>query len=127
MSVYIKLSTLEYPRHEGDIRQEHPEIPANATGDSFPCPTTYALVEQTPPPTCDESVETVDQIAPVFESGRWISQWIVRPLTAYELEKQNAVPNRPTTEASTAPTDDDISEFIVEDANAPVETIVINP
>lgn len=72
---YIKLSTLEYPRHEGDIRLEYPEITEDQTGETFPCPETYAPVESSPPPTYDESLYTLVGAMPLFENGKWIQQW----------------------------------------------------
>ena len=45
MLAFIRLSNLEYPLHEGDIRLEHPEITEDQTGDTFPCPSTFAVIE----------------------------------------------------------------------------------
>jgi len=86
MSAYIKLSTLEYPRHEGDIRIEHPEISESQTGDTFPCPSTYALVVPTTAPAFDEATQIAQEQAPVQVDGVWTQQWLVRSLTAQELE-----------------------------------------
>lgn len=86
MSAYIKLSTLEYPRHEGDIRIEHPEIPESQTGDTFPCPSTYALVVPTTAPAFDEATQIAQPQAPVQIDSVWSQQWLVRDLTAQELE-----------------------------------------
>jgi hypothetical protein len=86
MSTYIKLSTLEYPRHEGDIRIEHPEIQETQTGDTFPCPSTYALVVPTTAPAFDEATQIAQPQAPVQVNGVWTQQWVVRDLTAQELE-----------------------------------------
>ena len=86
MSTYIKLSTLEYPRHEGDIRLEHPEIQESQTGNTFPCPSTYALVVPTDRPTFDEATQTTQEQAPMQVDGVWTQQWSVRDLTAQELE-----------------------------------------
>ena len=86
MTTYIKLSTLEYPRHEGDIRLEYPEITEDQTGDTFPCPDTYALVEWVDPPTIDETTQAVEQQPPAQHSGVWKMVWAVRDLTAEELQ-----------------------------------------
>lgn len=86
MSTYIKLSTLEYPRHEGDIRIEHPEIQESQTGDTFPCPSTYALVVPTTVPAFNEATQIAQLQAPVQVNGVWTQQWLVRDLTAQELE-----------------------------------------
>jgi len=86
MSAYIKLSTLEYPRHEGDIRLEHPEIQESQTGDTFPCPNTYALVVPTDRPAFDGATQTAQEQAPLQVNDVWTQQWSVRDLTVQELE-----------------------------------------
>lgn len=79
MSAYIKLSTLEYPRYEGDIRLEHPDISESQTGDSFPCPNTYAPVVWIDPPQYSfEQRQYVVEIAPECVSGIWEMRWEVR-------------------------------------------------
>lgn len=95
MSAYIKLATLEYPRHEGDIRREHPEISEDQTWPNFPCPSTYALVEETPRPTFTDT-QTAYEVAPVQVDGVWKQVWEVRELTAEELAaRQDALANIP--------------------------------
>lgn len=86
MSTYIKLSTLEYPRHEGDIRLEHPEIREDQTWPNFPCPDTYALVEWIDPPTIDGTTQIVELQQPIQENGMWKMVWAVRSMTAEELD-----------------------------------------
>ena len=86
MSAYIKLSTLEYPRHEGDIRLEHQEIREDQTGATFPCPDTYALVTQTDRPNFDSATQAVYELAPVQNNGTWTTVWAIRALTDEELE-----------------------------------------
>tara|TARA_R110000868_G_scaffold308447_3_gene569953 strand:+ start:1674 stop:1979 length:306 start_codon:yes stop_codon:yes gene_type:complete len=90
MSAYIKLSTLEYPRHEGDIRLEHPEILESQTGDTFPCPDTYQLVQWVDAPTITEHQQAYE-IAPIQQDGVWIMRWEVRDLTAAEIEHLQTV------------------------------------
>ena len=68
---YIKLATMEYPRHQGDIRLEHPDI-----GDVFVCPDTYAHVHDTPEPEVTETQMVVEQF-PVQNNGAWERQWAV--------------------------------------------------
>lgn len=86
MSQYIKLATLEYPRHEGDIRLEHPEILESQTGDTFPCPKTYAFVAVSEPPLIDGSVQSMELGAPFKDiTGQWKVDWVVRDLTPEEL------------------------------------------
>jgi hypothetical protein len=86
MSAYIKLSTLEYPRHEGDIRLEHSEILESQTGDTFPCPLTYALVTPTQPPSFNPTVSKCIEGAPVQVEDAWQMTWVVVPLTQEELD-----------------------------------------
>jgi hypothetical protein len=85
MSAYIKLSTLEYPRHEGDIRIEYPEILETQTGPTFPCPSTYALVEPSDPPAFDEATQFLAENAPVLTNGVWRQQWRVQNFTEMQL------------------------------------------
>jgi hypothetical protein len=86
MSTYIKLATLEYPRYEGDIRLEHGEITEDQTGDTFPCPSTYAPVQFVAPPSFDTATQCVDPMQPIQVDGVWTMQWLVRNLTAEELQ-----------------------------------------
>lgn len=86
MISYIKLSTLEFPRHEGDIRLEHPEILESQTGDTFPCPSTYAPVSYVESPEIGDN-QTLEQPQAIQdESGNWILSWPVRDLTSEEIQ-----------------------------------------
>lgn len=93
MSAYIKLSTLEYPRHEGDIRLEHPEI-----GDEFVCPSDYAEVAETPQPDFVEKDQRVYELPPENIDGVWTMVWAVHTYTQEEkdfmasMQNQNNVP-----------------------------------
>lgn len=73
MAIFIKLSTLEYPRHPGDIAID----PAGEAD--------YAEVAWVDPP-----VVTANQVAfethPVKEGDQWVMQWSVRDLTPEEIE-----------------------------------------
>lgn len=89
MSSYIKLSTLEYPRHEGDIRSEHPEIREDQTWPNFPCPDTYALVEDTPMPVVSNT-QIVNEVAPVCVDGIWRRVWSVAELTPEQIAARDA-------------------------------------
>ena len=80
MSAYIKLSTLEYPRHQGDIRLEHPNI-----GEEFVCPETYAHVEYVEMPEFDNQIQTAYELPPVNTNNVWSMVWAVRDLTTEEL------------------------------------------
>ena len=86
MSAYIKLATLEYPRHEGDIRLDHPEILESQTGDTFPCPDTYAPVTFTQRPTFNSAVSKCLEAAPVQTEGVWQTTWVVVHLSQEELD-----------------------------------------
>ena len=68
---YIKLATMEYPRHQGDVRLEHPEI-----GNVFVCPKTYALVQETPEPEVTET-QMVVELPPAQNKGVWERRWAV--------------------------------------------------
>lgn len=85
MNVYIKLSTLEYPRHEGDIRLEYPEILESQTGDTFVYPATYAVVEATERPSYDVQVQTAYELPPQKINGVWKMVWGVRDYAGHEL------------------------------------------
>jgi hypothetical protein len=82
---YIKLETLEYPRYEGDIRLEYPEITEEQTGETFPCPPTYAAVHDGEIPNYDEKTQMRTQGTPQLIDGQWMATWIVRDLTQEEL------------------------------------------
>ena len=90
MSYYIKLSTMRFPMHEGDIRLEHPEILESQTGPTFPCPDDYAIVEQVDPPVYDETQYSCSQSTPVRdENGNWKMNWIITELT--EEQRQSVL------------------------------------
>lgn len=74
MSAYIKLSTLAYPRHAGDIAID-PDGPED-----------YAPVTWTDPPPFDRATERCGETAPSFIDGQWIMQWTVRAATPEEIE-----------------------------------------
>jgi hypothetical protein len=85
MSAYIKLATLEYPRYEGDIRLEYSEILESQTGDTFPCPDTYALVQFIDAPEFNVDTQIAYELAPVNNDGVWSMAWAVRNLTQDEI------------------------------------------
>lgn len=85
--MYIKLSTLEFPRYEGDIRLEHPEILETQTGDNFPCPSTYAKVIETTPPQIDANQRLVFGPPKLSDAGIWETTWQVLTLSQQELEE----------------------------------------
>ena len=89
MSAYIKLSTLEYPRHEGDIRLDYPEILESQTGETFPCPETYAKVRWTNAPAFDSETQKSVEGAPEQVDGAWRMTWAIVELTQEELDYRN--------------------------------------
>lgn len=95
MSAYIKLSTLEYPRHEGDIRREHPEIAEDQTWPNFPCPDTYAEVVATPMPDFDRMTQGLITLPPVQIGGVWTHVWGIRELSQEEKDMLAAMPPSP--------------------------------
>jgi len=86
MTQYIKISTLEYPRYEGDIRLEYPEITEDQTEPNFPCPDTYAKVQATSVPNYDKDTQLIYEIAPIQVDGIWTQQLAVRDMTDEELK-----------------------------------------
>jgi hypothetical protein len=82
---FLKLSTMEYSKYEGDIRLEYPEIRDDQTGDTFPVPDDYVQVEQTVPPIYDNKTQYLSQAAPIQVDGVWQSVWVVNEDTAEQL------------------------------------------
>jgi hypothetical protein len=68
MSTYIKLSTLEYPRHIGDI-----EIDPAGMAD-------YALVEWVDQPSFNKDRERCFVGQPIQENGAWKTNWVIQPI-----------------------------------------------
>ena len=90
MSSFIKISTLEYPRHEGDIRLEYPHILETQTGDTFPCPEDYAKIIETDKPPYSRLEQKCVESFPQNIDGVWKQVWQVVNLT--EEEKQQQMP-----------------------------------
>jgi len=92
MTTYIKLTTGEFPRYEGDIRLEHPEIREDQTGETFPCPSDYAPVEIMTAPKIDLKTQTTELLPPQKIHGVWLAFWSdVRLLTQQELDNNAAI------------------------------------
>lgn len=81
MSRYIELSTSAYPRHQGDVRLQYPDM-----GQEFVLPDTYAYVEWVDPPLYDEVLQRTQETAPELVDGTWYMRWIVRDLTQEEID-----------------------------------------
>lgn len=92
MSYFIKLSTMEYPIYEGHIRNEHPEITDDQTGDTFPIPEGYAQVQHTEPPEYDRETQYISFATPVQIDGEWYHSWVVKDFTPLQIEHRK---NRP--------------------------------
>jgi hypothetical protein len=75
MSTYIKLSTLEYPRHIGDI-----EIDPAGMAD-------YAPVEWVEPPNINPKRERLSNSQPLQQEGRWVTNWAITPIPDSEGAK----------------------------------------
>jgi hypothetical protein len=73
MSAYIKLSTLEYPRHIGDI-----EVDPAGMAD-------YAPVEWVDPPSFNRDTERLYEGAPAQQDGQWRMNWVVSQIPADEM------------------------------------------
>jgi len=87
INFYIKLSTMQYPLYEGDIRLEHPEIREDQTYPNFPCPDTFALVEVDPMPEFDAETHTAKPLSPENINGKWVVKWSpVRELSASQKQ-----------------------------------------
>jgi hypothetical protein len=92
MSTYIKLSTLEFPRYEGDIRLDHPEISEGLTGDEFPCPETYAKVKIGEYPKIDDTRQGTAYDVPKLVNEEWICEYKIinfSPELIAEILKEN--------------------------------------
>lgn len=72
---YLKISTLEYPLHEGDIRLKHPEI-----GEEFVLPDDYVDIEYVPHPDFDHELQSITEIAPILIDGKWTMRWQVNQI-----------------------------------------------
>lgn len=81
MSIYIKLSTLAYPRHAGDI-----EIDPAGVSD-------YAGVVQTPKPQYDPKLQKCVETTPTHQDGAWRMVWEIQDLTQEEIDKHLALLN----------------------------------
>jgi hypothetical protein len=86
MSAYIKISTLEYPRHIGDIWLDHPEFKGKQVDGKYTFPETYAIVEDVEFSSYDSSKQVIFETSPILKNGKWYKVWGVRDLTQEELD-----------------------------------------
>jgi hypothetical protein len=68
MTTYIKLSTGEYPRHDGDIELD----PAGMAD--------YAPVEWVDPPIINFERQRLQVGAPIYVNGAWKTNWIIQAI-----------------------------------------------
>lgn len=89
---------MEYPLYEGDIRLEHPEIREDQTGDTFPCPPTYGVVEIPAQPTNElNTYEYYSMDTPVppghpsntSSNNNWQVVWVKKTMSDGEIERFN--------------------------------------
>lgn len=73
MSAYIKLSTMEYPRHIGDIETD----PAGMAD--------YAHVEWVDPPSYDPNTQRMSQTTPEKRGDQWFMVWVVTQIPFDEM------------------------------------------
>lgn len=86
MTTYIKLSNLEFPLHEGDIRLEYPEISESQTGENFPYPDSYARLVYGDKPTYDEATQYLKLLHPYQSGSVWKVDWEVWQLSVKQIE-----------------------------------------
>jgi hypothetical protein len=77
MTAYIKLETLEYPRHVGDIALD-PDG-------------TYVEVQWVDRPIFDKKMQYCYETTPVNVDGSWSMTWQVRDKTQEELDAEQDV------------------------------------
>lgn len=98
---YLKLSTMKYPLYEGDIRLEHPEISEDQTGDTFPILDDYVKVQYTERPAYDWNTQQVELKFPVNKDGIWYTNWVVKPLSAHQIERRKSKDNSTPSDGGT--------------------------
>jgi len=77
---------MEYPRFEGDIRLEYPNITECQTGDSFPCPDTYVKVQSVEMPEFDvKQNQYIKELPPQQINGVWTQVFEIKVLSVEEL------------------------------------------
>ena len=85
-NAYLKISTMQYPLHQGDIRLMYPDI-----GEEFVIPDSDIVeVEETPIPNYGPN-DFFTESLPVLIDGKWVRQFSVRPMTADEIAEREKI------------------------------------
>lgn len=84
---FININTLEFPRHEGDIRLEHPDM-----GETFVCPPDFAVVTLNAVPSFDASTQIVELGTPYKRNDQWFVDYVVINLSAEAIANKNKKP-----------------------------------
>lgn len=79
---YMRVSTGEFPLHEGDIRLEFPEM-----GEEFVCPAEFVAVYIQAPELGPN--EVIDGGVPELVDGVWVQRLGKRSMTAEEMFLRN--------------------------------------
>ena len=74
MTTYIKLSTNEYPRHDGDIAIDPVGLPD------------YAVVQWTDRPAFNAETQLCVQGSPIQENNVWKMTWEIQDATQEQLD-----------------------------------------
>jgi hypothetical protein len=90
MPAYVRLSDLQYPLFEGDIRNEHPEIREDQTWPDFPCPDNFAFVNWVEPPPINFPLQWVEEGTPKLIDGQWRITWQIFERTQEEWDALQA-------------------------------------
>lgn len=100
---YIKISTKEYPRFQGDIRLEHPEI-----GEQFICPNTYIEVYETQQPVVSHGKYIVETYPKQIDE-KWVQNFELVDVPQITNENiinyDTPIPIRPEARAQIFPTE----------------------
>lgn len=95
MAQYIRLSDLQYPFFEGDIRNLHPEITDDQTGPTFPALQDFAVVAWSNPPLTSPPLEYAVEGPPEQIGNGWRMTWTTGVMTQEEWDAIQAPPPAP--------------------------------
>ena len=87
MTAFIKISTGQYPLHEGDIREMHTEIREDQTGETFPALLDFAVVERVSNPEIDSLLQKFYEGKPECVDGVWRMTWVIVDRPEEEIAK----------------------------------------